>query len=100
MPLTITAHAGGLVSLNQPQQRWSFTDESRLMAVARFAGHMLEAITDDAGGFDLMYLGFHAQGFSTMADAQRAGPEFVRAVLQHMQGLVDDEPAGPSHLKS
>ena len=60
----IEPHAGWKVNLAAPQQRWTFTDNSGLMATARFAGHFVEAITDDAGGFYLMYLGSRAKSFA------------------------------------
>ena len=81
---TIEPHAGGQVFLSQPQQQWRFTDESELMATALFAGHKIEAITDDAGAFDLMYLGFQAKGFRTMKEAQEASTSFAQEVLRHM----------------
>lgn len=86
----IKPHAGGLVFLDQPQQRWTFTDSSELMASALFVGHLLEAITDDAGKFDLTYLGFEAKGFESMHAAKSAAPAFARGVLGYMAQLVSD----------
>lgn len=77
---TIEPHAGGQVFLSRPQQQWRFTDESKLMATALFAGHKIEAITDDAGAFDLLYLGFQAKGFATMAEALEASTSFAQGV--------------------
>jgi len=85
---TIEPHAGGKVNLLMPQQIWTFTDDSGLMATARFAGHKVEAITDDAGAFDLMYLGFQAKGYATMDEAKAAAPDFARRVLQRMGDLI------------
>jgi hypothetical protein len=76
----------GMVSLSQPQQRWS-GDPDGLSASARFAGHLVEVSTDDAGGFDLLYLGFQATGYASL---ERAAPDFARRVLQHMQQLIAD----------
>lgn len=84
----IEPHAGWKVNLAAPQQRWTFTDNSGLMATARFAGHFVEAITDDAGGFYLMYLGFQAKGYATMDEAKAAAPEFALRVLQRMSDLI------------
>ena len=86
----IEPHAGGKLSLEQPQQRWTFTDESQRMATAFFAGQTVHAITDDAGAFNLMYLGFQATGYATMDQAKAAAPDFVRRVLQRMSDLVSN----------
>lgn len=90
MSYTIEPHAGGNVTLSQPQQRWYSSDDSGLLASARFAGQELVAITDDAGAFNLMYLGFQAKGFTSLEEAQRAAPEFARRVLQRMSDLIAD----------
>lgn len=90
---TIEPHAGGRINLSMPQQVWTFTDDSGLMATARFAGQVVEAITDDAGSFDLMYLGFQAKGYATMDEAKAAAPDFARRVLQRMCDLVGNTEA-------
>lgn len=90
MSYTIEPHAGGNVNLSQPQQRWYSSDDSGLLASARFAGQEMVAITDDSGAFDLMYLGFQAKGFTSLEEAQRAAPEFARRVLQRLSDLIAD----------
>lgn len=54
--MNITVHAGGKLRLDRIQQSWS-GDEPAVMQTAIFAGQEMVAITDDAGAFDLMYLG-------------------------------------------
>ncbi|MHB1666013.1 hypothetical protein [Thiomonas sp.] len=77
--------AGGKSTLASPQQRWTDIDgEWEVMQVARFAGQEMIAITDDAGAFDLLYLGFAARGFPTMEAAKAAAPEFAKRVLGRM----------------
>lgn len=58
------------------------------MQQARFAGQEVMAITDDAGAFDLHYLGFKTGGFKTIEEAKIAAPEFTRKVLVHMTNLI------------
>lgn len=87
--MNITVHAGGKLNLDRIQQSW-FGDESAIMQTAIFAGQEMVAITDDAGAFDLMYLGFQVGRFQTMEIAKAAAPAFARNVLAHMTSLVKD----------
>ncbi len=83
--MTIELHAGGRVQFLGPQQRWDAgpSDESKgVLETALFAGQRMMAITDDAGGFELHYLGFATGGFRTMDIAKHAAPEFARRVLR------------------
>lgn len=71
------------------QQTWH-GDEPGVMQTANFAGQQMVAITDDAGAFDLMYLGFETKGFESMDSAKAAAPKFARQVLSHLSELVTD----------
>ncbi len=91
--MTIELHAGGRVQFLGPQQRWDAgpSDESKgVLETALFAGQRMMAITDDAGGFELHYLGFATGGFRTMDIAKHAAPEFARRVLDRMREMVAD----------
>lgn len=48
------------------------------------------AITDDAGAFELDYLGHIGSGFASIEDAKAAAPEFARAVLERLRNLIQD----------
>lgn len=48
------------------------------------------AITDDAGAFELDYLGHIGSGFASIEDAKSAAPEFARAVLERLRNLIQD----------
>lgn len=91
-PHQIEPHPGGQIFLSQPQQRWLARGDDGLLSTALFAGHSLVASTDDAGGFDLMYLGFRSEPFPSIEEAQRAAPSFARQVLHHMATLIQDHP--------
>ncbi len=86
----IEPHAGGKLNLSRAQQRWAATDDSKLLHSAAFAGHEMLAVTDDKGGFDLLYLGFHATGYASLDEAQRAAPDVARRILQRMHDLIAD----------
>jgi len=75
--------------LGQPQQQWQGS-APHLMQVALFAGHGMIAITDDAGAFELDYLGFTAGGFPTIEAAKASAPEFAQSVLEHMRNLIQN----------
>ena len=78
---------GDVFPLNRPQQVW-FGNEPHLMQTARFAGQEMLAISDDAGAFELDYLGHVAGGFSSIEDAKAAAPVFARAVLERLRNLI------------
>ena len=48
------------------------------------------AITDDAGAFELDYLGRFGNGFASIEDAKAAAPEFARAVPERLRNLIQD----------
>lgn len=81
----IDLDGGGKVKMAAPQQQWH-GDE--MMQTAVFAGENMMAITDDAGRFDLHYLGFKATGFASLADAQASAQAFARKVLARMTELI------------
>lgn len=85
--MEIIAHEGGIFPLNLPQQVW-FGDAPELMQTARFAGLDMIAITDDAGAFELDYLGHIGSGFVSIEEAKTAAPEFARAVLERLRTLI------------
>lgn len=60
------------------------------MQTARFAGQEMMAITDDAGAFELDYLGRFGNGFASIEDAKAAAPEFARAVPERLRNLIQD----------
>jgi len=60
------------------------------MQTALFAGQEMMAITDDAGAFDLDYLGHIASGFATIEAAKAAAPVFARSVLERLRNLILD----------
>jgi hypothetical protein len=82
----------GKVMLGEPQQQWNDAGQGApdVMQVSRFAGQELMAITDDAGAFDLTYLGFQARGFTSMESAKSAAPDFARRVLRRLLELISD----------
>ncbi|RMP63006.1 hypothetical protein ALQ19_02725 [Pseudomonas syringae pv. berberidis] len=59
-----------------------------MMQVARLAGQEMMAISDDAGAFELDYLGHIGSGFASIDDAKAAAPEFARAVLERLRNLI------------
>jgi hypothetical protein len=83
--MNIELDGGGRVKMAAPQQQWHGDDA---MQTAVFAGEELRAITDDAGRFDLHYLGFRTTGFATLEDAKAAARVFAKAVLAHMALLI------------
>jgi hypothetical protein len=83
----IEIDGSGKVNLSVPQQKWGGGTPG-VMQQARFAGQEVMAITDDAGAFDLHYLGFKTGGFKTIEEAKIAAPEFTRKVLAHMTSLI------------
>ncbi|WP_442447074.1 hypothetical protein [Pseudomonas sp. NCHU5208] len=89
MPIEFKAREGDVFPLNRPQQVW-YGSDPHLMQTARFAGQEMLAITDDAGAFDLDYMGHTAGGFPTIEAAKEAAPEFARAVLSRLLTLITD----------
>lgn len=75
--------------LNRSQQVW-WGDNPEVMQAARFAGQEMVAITDDAGAFELNYLGHIGSGFASIKDAIAAAPGFARAVLERLRNLIQD----------
>lgn len=86
--MKISLHGGGRVSMAAPQQKW-FGGSPEVAQHARFAGQDMTAITDDAGAFDLLYLGYATGGFQTIEAAKAAAPEFARQVFAHLSSLID-----------
>lgn len=89
--MKIELSAGGRVQFLGPQQRWNAgpSDDSKgALETALYAGQQMMAITDDAGGFELHYLGFATGGFRTMDIAKQVAPEFARRVLDRMREMI------------
>lgn len=86
--MELALHGGGKVLMSAPQQKWH-GDNPSVAQYARFAGQDMAAITDDAGAFDLLYLGFVTGGFPTIDAAKDAAPQFARRVLSHLSSLID-----------
>jgi hypothetical protein len=89
--MDIEISADGKINFGAPQQRWNACQNGEgkvVLETANFAGQRVKVITDDAGGFDLHYLGFKAGRFATMEAAQCAAPEFVRRVLTRMSAMI------------
>jgi hypothetical protein len=87
--MEIKVREGSVFPLNRPQQVW-YGDKPQVMQTARFAGQEMMAITDDAGAFELDYLGHIGRGFASIEDAKAAAPEFARAVLERLRNLIQD----------
>ncbi|WP_282366571.1 hypothetical protein [Pseudomonas sp. PS02290] len=87
--MLIKIREGDVFPLNRPQQVW-WGDSPEVMQVARFAGQEMLAITDDAGAFELDYLGHIGSGFVSIEDAKAAAPEFARSVLERLRNTVQD----------
>lgn len=87
--MQIKEREGDVFPLNRPQQVW-WGDSPEVMQVARFAGQEMMAISDDAGAFELDYLGHIGSGFACIEDAKAAAPEFARAVLERLRNLIQD----------
>ena len=85
--MKIQVHASGKSAHGREQQAWR-GDERAVLQTATFAGQEMIAITDDAGAFCLMYLGFETGGFQTMDIAKAAAPRFAHSVLARMIELV------------
>ncbi|RRS01185.1 hypothetical protein EIP75_21660 [Aquabacterium soli] len=83
--MKIELHAGGKLKMARQQQKWIGNDS---MQTALFAGEEVMAITDDKGGFDLLYLGFQTGGFASLEEAKVSAPAFASAVLAHMATLI------------
>lgn len=86
--MNIELDNGGAVRMAAPQQRWT---GDGVLQTALFAGEQVMAVTDDAGGFDLHYLGFTTGGFASIDDAKGSAATFVRAVLGRMAELIPAE---------
>lgn len=71
--MEISVSAAGKLGLGIPQQRWTDGNggDAAVMQISRFAGQEMMAITDDKGGFELLYLGFIGTGFATMDAAKK-----------------------------
>lgn len=85
--MSIELDAGGRLTIEAPQQRWSAGPAGE---AALFAGQTMVAVPDGAGGFDLHYLGFMTTGFKTIDIAKLAAPEFARRVLARMSAMIAD----------
>ncbi|MGA4422878.1 hypothetical protein ACI2UY_22320 [Ralstonia nicotianae] len=86
--MNLALHGGGKVLMAAPQQQWH-GDSPAIAQYAHFGGQDMTAITDDAGAFELLYLGFVTGGFPTIEAAKAAAPEFARRVFAHMSSLID-----------
>ncbi|MDZ5605193.1 hypothetical protein SJI00_20690 [Pseudomonas sp. RP23018S] len=87
--MQIKVREGDVFPLNRSQQVW-WGDNSEVMQVARFAGQEMVAIADDAGAFELEYLGHIGSAFASIEDAKAAAPGFARAVLERLRNLIQD----------
>lgn len=87
--MDIKVREGSVFPLNRPQQIW-YGDKPQVMQTARFAGQEMVAITDDAGAFELDYMGHIGSGFSSIEDAKAAAPDFARTVLERLRTLIQD----------
>jgi len=87
--MQIKVREGEVFPLNRPQQVW-WGDSPEVMQIARFAGQEMMAITDDAGAFELDYLGHIASSYTSIEEAKTAAPEFARAVLDRLRNLIQD----------
>lgn len=85
--MKIDLDGGGRVMMSAPQKQWR-GDRPDISQTAQFAGQTMMAITDDAGAFDLLYLGYETRGFATIEAAKAAAPEFARLVLTRMIALA------------
>lgn len=88
--MQIKVREGDVFPLNRSQQVW-WGDNPEVMQVARFAGQEMMAITDDAGAFELEYLGHTASGFESIERAKSAAPGFARAVLKRLHNLITSD---------
>ncbi|RMM69092.1 hypothetical protein [Pseudomonas savastanoi] len=87
--MQIKVREGDVFPLNRSQQVW-WGDSPAVMQVSLFAGQEMMAVTDDAGAFELDYLGHIGSGFASIEDAKTAAPEFARAVLERLRNLIQD----------
>jgi hypothetical protein len=87
--MEIKVREGSVFPLNRPQQVW-LGDNPEVMQIAIFGGQEMMASTDDAGAFELDYLGHIGCGFASIEDAKSAAPEFARAVLDRLRNLIQD----------
>ncbi len=90
LAMRIEISPGGLYQYEGAQQVWR-GDSPDVMQVARFAGHEMTAITDERGGFMLLYMGHMATGFENMDQAKAAAPTFARAVLAKLAAMIVGE---------
>lgn len=86
----IELNGNGRQAFIGPQQRWVAFSGLNDLQTARFAGQEMMAITDDAGGFELHYLNFKAGGFTSLAAAKQAAPEFAKRVLARLSEMIAD----------
>ncbi|KWA83982.1 hypothetical protein WL29_21695 [Burkholderia ubonensis] len=88
--MNIELDSAGKVAFAAPQQKWHKPegDDGALLQTARFAGQEMMAITDDAGGFELHYLNFKADGFPSIEAAKLAAPEFAKRVLARLSDMI------------
>lgn len=80
---------GGRVMFGAPQQYWHGNNPT-VMQTSRFAGQEMMAITDDAGAFQLLYLGFQTGSFTTIEDAKKSAPALARKVLSRLSEMIAD----------
>ena len=79
----------GEVSLGCKQQVW--VGDQSVMQTSFFAGQDLMVIqhSDDYPEiFELHFLGFISTGFNGVDEAKQNAPEFAKAVLAKMSGLI------------
>ncbi|MGI2184431.1 hypothetical protein ACRN9F_19630 [Shewanella oncorhynchi] len=78
---------GAAVRFEVPQQIWEGCNDIQF---SQFAGHDMLAITDDAGGFVLTYLGMTVvEPYESMAAAKKAAPVFAANVLQRLTSMIE-----------
>ncbi|KVM88553.1 hypothetical protein [Burkholderia stagnalis] len=97
MPFTTTDERAHFLQFRQ--QHWvadQHAAHDTNSFTALFAGHPAHLQFETDGAWHLYYLGFRSERIFHLADAQRAAPAFVRAVLMHMTALVDDAPRRPA----
>lgn len=83
--MQIELDGGGKVKMSAAQKQWRGNE---VMQTAVFAGQEVMAITDDAGAFDLHYLGFTTAGLASLEEAKASAPAFIKAVLVHMTTMI------------
>nr|WP_228857489.1 hypothetical protein [Pseudomonas syringae]QOQ33534.1 hypothetical protein [Pseudomonas syringae pv. actinidiae] len=87
--MEIKVREGSVFPLNRSQQVW-YGDTPQVMQTARFAGQEMMAITNDAGAFELDYLGHIGSSFASIDEAKAAAPDFARLVLERLRNVIQD----------